>query len=68
MSYGIRNIQNAAKGEDIVKCILCDYYYYEDITDERNDNSLKIFKDESGFFRGCPLCETDEGLGNVEFT
>lgn len=65
MSFEIHDISKVAKNEDLVRCNYCCNYFYEDITDERNDNSLKLFKDNDHFFKGCPVCETDDYLADV---
>lgn len=48
-----------------VKCNNCGNIYYDDITDERNTNSLKIISDESENIKVCPICNTDEFLINI---
>lgn len=65
MSYGIKDINKTTEGEDIVRCNWCLNYFYEEITDERNDNSLKLFLDKDHFFKGCPECKTDYYLISV---
>lgn len=65
MSYGIHELNKVDKAELVVCCNNCDNYFYEEITDERNENSLKLFKDNDHFFKGCPVCETDDFLGDV---
>ena len=50
MSYGIRDILKVAKDEAIVRCNWCDNFFYEEITDERNDNSLSLFWDVREIF------------------
>lgn len=62
MSYGIKDITKVSKNEEIVCCINCDKQFYDEITDERNNNSLKLFFDTDHFFKGCPVCETDKYL------
>lgn len=67
--YGIKNVLDAIGfGYDIVRCNNCWTYYYEDITDERHNNSLKLFREEEDniveFFKGCPICKTDDYLGD----
>ena len=61
--YGIQNLAKASN-EDKVQCTCCGLIYYEEITDERNTNSLRQFYDaENGeYFLGCPKCETDNYL------
>jgi len=66
MSYGIKNIAKVSKDEEIVCCNNCDNHFYDEIIDERNDNSLKLFFDKDHFFKGCPICETDKYLVDVE--
>lgn len=65
--YGIYNISNAVE-DDKAQCLNCMNYYYEECSDERNLNCLTVFYDEKNdeFFRGCPLCETDECLVYVD--
>jgi hypothetical protein len=76
--FGIDDISGIPL-EDLVKCNNCDKYYYEEPGDERDDNCLQVFEDKKGtaemkangipdreFFRGCPKCETDGYLTNVE--
>lgn len=65
MSCGIRDIKRVAEGEKIVRINWCYNYFYDEITDERNDNSLKLFFDKDNFFKGCPECETDDYLLDV---
>lgn len=59
MNYGISDIDFTEKSDEIVVCNMCGNYFYEEIGDERNTNSLMIFKDIAGFFKGCPKCKTD---------
>ncbi|MDR0681739.1 MAG: hypothetical protein LBG15_07830 [Dysgonamonadaceae bacterium] len=72
MKYGIYDIRKVAKDEAIVRCNNCLHYFYDDITDERDDNSLKLFEDKEfeaeykEFFKGCPICETDEYLTDID--
>ena len=68
MIYGIRNISKVAENYEIVRCNNCWNYYYEDVIDERNDNSLAFVWDEklSEFFKGCPLCKTDDYLSDID--
>jgi hypothetical protein len=66
MSCGIKDISKVTKDEAIVKCNWCDNFFYEEITDERNDNSLSFVWDFNGyFFKGCPECKTDDYLKDV---
>lgn len=64
MRYGIYDINKIAEKENIIVCNYCENYYYEDINDERDINSLEIIWDEENdeFFKGCPLCKTDSYL------
>ncbi len=65
--YGIRNVLEAiGNGYDIARCSYCWTYYYDSIDDPRHNNSLKILWDEENeeFFKGCPICETDDYLGD----
>lgn len=66
MSYGIKNIENIPINEGVVICNNCEKYFYEEITDERNENSLTIIWDieSKSFFKGCPECQTDDFLSN----
>ena len=66
MRYGIYDITNVAENEAVVKCNNCDNFFYEEITDERNNNSLEIIKEDDEYFRGCPICKTDKYLADVE--
>jgi Pyruvate/2-oxoacid:ferredoxin oxidoreductase delta subunit len=68
MRYGIYNLRRIPKNENIVGCNNCGSYFYEEITDERNDNSLQFFFDtEDGeFIKSCPVCKTDHYLRNVD--
>jgi hypothetical protein len=70
MRYGIYNIKKVAENEEIIRCNNCFHYYYDEITDERNNNSLKIFfdSDNKEFFKGCPDCETDEYLMDIDLS
>ena len=66
MSFGIRDISKVAKDEAIVRCNWCDNFFYEEITDERNDNSISFIWDVKGYFlKGCPECKTDDYLSDV---
>lgn len=65
MSYTIKDISKVPQGEEIVRCNNCWNHFYSEITDERNNNSLKLFKDNDHFFKGCPVCETDDYLMDV---
>lgn len=67
MIYGIRNIVKVAENQEIVRCNNCWNYFYEEVTDERNNNSLTFIWDEiiSEFFKGCPLCRTDNYLTDI---
>jgi Pyruvate/2-oxoacid:ferredoxin oxidoreductase delta subunit len=64
MKYGIYNINKIADKENIIICNKCENYYYEEIIDERDVNSLAFIWDEENeeFFKGCPLCNTDDYL------
>lgn len=62
MKYRIYNIDKVAENENIVRCNNCYNHFYEEITDERNDNSLALFFDTDHFFKGCPVCKTDDYL------
>jgi Pyruvate/2-oxoacid:ferredoxin oxidoreductase delta subunit len=68
MIYGIRNINKAAEGYEIVRCNNCWTYYYEEIIDLRNDNTLILIWDEEDecFFKGCPQCKTDDYLADID--
>jgi|GEM_PF-4814481 len=63
--YGIRNTKNEGN-EHIVLCGNCMKKYYEDVSDERNLNGLELIYDVKNdeYFKGCPLCKTDEYLSN----
>ena len=63
--YGIRTTKNEAN-ELIVLCSNCMKKYYEDCSDERNLNCLALIYDKKNeeYFKGCPLCKTDEYLSN----
>lgn len=39
----------------VIKCVNC-----EEMFD--SEESLKLLKDEDGYFMGCPMCETDKYL------
>lgn len=65
MSFGIRDINKVSQNENIIRCNNCYNYYYEEITDERNDNSLKLFFDKDYFFKSCPVCKTDDFLIDI---
>lgn len=67
MIYGIRNINKTAEDYEIVRCNNCWTYYYEEIIDERDDNSLAFIWDEKTkeFFKGCPQCKNDDYLTNI---
>lgn len=68
MIYGIRNINKVAEGYEIVRCNNCWVYYYEEIIDERDDNSLAFIwdKETKEFFKGCPKCQTDDYLADID--
>jgi Pyruvate/2-oxoacid:ferredoxin oxidoreductase delta subunit len=66
MRYGIYDIEKVEKNEAVVKCNNCYNFFYEEIADERNNNGLEIFCENDEFFRGCPVCKTDEYLADVE--
>ena len=65
--FGIYDIIKVTK-DFKVKCCNCMNIFYEDISDERNNNALYQFYDkENGeYFLGCPECETDEFLMNID--
>jgi len=67
--YGIYDISNASEDHK-VQCLNCMNYYYEDCSDERNLNCLMLFYDVGSeeYIKGCPLCESDEHLVDVEHT
>ena len=70
MTYGIYNIKKAFENE-IVRCNNCYHYFYDEIFgDERNDNSLQMLFDEDfkEYFMGCPVCETDDYLTDIDLT
>lgn len=62
MSYGIKDISRIEKDEAIARCNWCDNFFYEEIIDERNENSLALFFNKDHFFKGCPICKTDDYL------
>lgn len=68
MKYGIRNINKIAEDYEIVRCNNCWIYYYDEIIDERNDNSLGFIWDKQAkeFFKGCPDCKTDDYLTDID--
>jgi len=66
MRYGIYDIAKVAKDETVVKCNNCDNFFYEEISDEHNNNGLEIFIENEEFFRGCPVCKTNKYLADVE--
>lgn len=66
MRYGIYDIEKVEKSETVVKCTNCDNFFYEEITDERNNNALEIINENDEFYRGCPICKTDKYLADVE--
>jgi Pyruvate/2-oxoacid:ferredoxin oxidoreductase delta subunit len=70
MKYGIYILRKITENEEIVRCNNCYHYYYDEITDERNNNSLKIFfdNDNEEFFKGCPVCETDNYLMDIDLS
>lgn len=63
--YGIRTTKNEAN-ELVVLCGNCMKKYYDDTSDERNLNGLELIFDKinAEYFKGCPLCKTDEYLSN----
>jgi hypothetical protein len=65
MIYGIYNIKKVNPKEDVVVCNNCENYYYEDVTDERNNNALEFIFDKNYFFKACPVCKTDGYLADV---
>lgn len=67
MIYGIRNINKVAEDCEVVRCNNCWTYYYEEIIDSRNDNTLILIWDENDecFFKACPQCKTDDYLTDV---
>lgn len=65
MRYGIYNIEKVSEKEEIVLCNNCENYYYDEINDERNNNSLAFFLGEGEFFKGCPFCKTDSYLTDI---
>lgn len=64
--YGIRKINKAAENELIVRCNNCYHYFYDVIIDERNDNTLVMFRDGDFFYKGCPICKTDDYLIDID--
>ena len=69
MRYGIYDLRKVAENEDVVRCNNCYHYYYDEILgDERNDNTLKMLFDEEfkEFYKGCPVCETDDYLMDID--
>ncbi len=66
MKYAIYDITNVAENEAVVKCNNCDNFFYEEITDERNNNALEIIEEDDEYFRGCPICKTDKYLADVD--
>jgi len=67
MRYGIYDLTKVPEGEEVVRCNYCWNYFYDEITDERNLNSLEFIKDGDEFFKGCPVCKTDDYLIDVDF-
>ena len=68
MSYGIRSISKVAEGYETVRCNNCWIYYYEEIIDPRNDNTLVYIWDENNeqLFKACPQCKTDAYLADID--
>lgn len=68
MIYGIKNISKAAESYEVVRCSNCWTYYYDEIIDERNNNSLKFIwdKETEEFYKGCPQCKTDDYLADID--
>lgn len=65
--FGIRKCENIDNQEALVLCSACCHLYYEYITDERDDNALKLFFQDEEYFLGCPSCKTDCYLLNVDY-
>lgn len=66
MRYGIYDIEKVEKSEAVIKCNNCENFFYEEISDERNNNGLEIICVNEEFNRGCPVCKTDKYLADVE--
>lgn len=66
MRYGIYDVRKVNPNEEVVICNYCDHFFYEEITDERNTNSLELFLENNHFFKGCPVCKTDDYLADVD--
>lgn len=68
MSFGIRDLRRVVAEYKIVRCNDCYLYFYVEIIDERDENSLAIIWDEqtNEFFKGCPKCHTDGCLTDID--
>lgn len=68
MEYGIRNMNKVADNQDVCQCTNCNNYYYDEINDERDNNSLTFLYNDDEPYKGCPVCKTDEFLMDVDIT
>ena len=67
---GIKNINEVKTNSFVVFCSNCMNYFYEEITDERNDNALQQYFNEieNEYILCCPKCRTDNFLMNYGYT
>ena len=66
MKRGIIDLQNADTTREICRCNNCFTYYYDDLRDY-DDETLALFPDGNCFYKGCPICETDDYLIDINF-
>ncbi|GHU54666.1 hypothetical protein FACS189411_01700 [Bacteroidia bacterium] len=65
--YGINDLSNIIKERDIVRCNNCYHYFYDELIDVENNDTLILFPDGKDFFcKGCPICKTDDYLMDVD--
>lgn len=68
MKFGIYNIKFVIKNQDIVKCNNCEKFFYEEINDERNSNSLEFIVQKNAILKVCPVCKSDHFLINIKLS
>ena len=70
MRYGIYDLRRVSIDEEMVRCNNCGHYFYDDIIDERHNNSLQILYDidDNEIVKGCPICKTDGYLIDIDLS
>ncbi len=69
MTFGISDIREADDSVDIVRCNMCNAYYFDAVFfDTRDERILQLVwdQDDGEYVKGCGNCQTDAYLIDVE--